>query len=166
MKRVGVALENLALSDSGVAATNLLGRSAFNRYYYASFLVTREMLAKLDPKWKTTPHSELPKRLRETIRKPVKKELDRQARSELISLGEKSRLLSNLQLSSENLAELLERAYDARVIADYTPEEPVVIAGKVISLRSHKLTTAREWPDRAHAYCKTILRVWEDVGLA
>ncbi|MBC3382033.1 hypothetical protein H8I69_23235 [Serratia fonticola] len=166
MKIVGEALESLAIKESSAENANLYGRSAFNRYYYASFLVTRETLAKLDPKWKMTPHAEIPTRLRETICISVKRELEKQVRAGLKTKSEKGNLLTNLQSSSAELAELLEHAYDARVVADYRPEELIKIDEKIVSLRSYKLTTARAWPDRANAYCKIILRVWKEVGLA
>jgi hypothetical protein len=166
MKFVGEKLEQLAIHDTEMKHANLLGRSAFNRFYYASFLVTRSTLAKLDPKWKMTPHAEIPTRLRETIKKKVANALKIQERKGVITASEKGRILSRLQSSTEELAEMLELAYDARIIADYIPEELIVKSGKVITLRDHKLTTAKTWPDRAHSYCKTILKVYEEVGLA
>ena len=46
MKIVGEKLERWALEQKAVDEKDLFGRSAFNRYYYAVFLLTREMLGK------------------------------------------------------------------------------------------------------------------------
>ena len=52
MQYVGSELERLALSDADPNNADLLGRSAFNRYYYAAFLITRETLGYMQPNWK------------------------------------------------------------------------------------------------------------------
>lgn len=167
MKLVGEALSKLALEKHPIADRNLYGRSAFNRFYYAAFLITREMLAFLDPKWKSTPHKEIPNRLRDTIRQRLKKSVEHFHRQGIITVSEKSRLINRLNEATEELAEMLERAYDARVIADYKPEKLICIdSNKVISLQAHKLDSARSWPNRASAYCKTIISVWKEAGLA
>lgn len=167
MKLVGEALNNLALENHPIADRNLYGRSAFNRFYYAAFLITREMLAFLDPNWKTTPHKEIPNRLRDTIRKRLKKSVDQFHKQGIVTLAEKSRLINRLNEATEELAEMLERAYDARVIADYKPDLLISIENnKVIRLQAHKLNSAKSWPDRASAYCKTIISVWKEAGLA
>jgi hypothetical protein len=165
MKFVGDALETLALSEAFVINSDLLGRSAFNRYYYASFLLTRKLLGDLNESWKRTPHKNIPELLRLNLKRNVAKALDLQVRKGLISKSQKSKILTNLQTSVEELSELLERAYDARIIADYIPEETVTIDGKIIFLRSYKLTTAKQWPNRAEIYCKSIYKVWKEAGL-
>lgn len=60
MKVVGDKLENFALGEKNILSKDLFGRSAFNRYYYAAFLVTREMLGELQNSWKATPHRQIP----------------------------------------------------------------------------------------------------------
>lgn len=166
MKFVGEKLEDLALKDPEFCHSDLLGRSAFNRYYYASFLITRKLLGELRSNWKGTAHKNIPELLRESLKKPVVTTLNSQVKKGLMSQSEKSRILTRLQISTEELAEMLEAAYDARIIADYIPEELIDINNKVICLRSYKLSTAKQWPDRASSYCKTIYRVWGDAGLA
>ncbi|MCT7943633.1 hypothetical protein [Shewanella holmiensis] len=166
MKYVGDILEGLAVGNSNPINSNLLGRSAFNRYYYASYLITRDMLEELEPKWARTSHANIPLTLRETIRAPVKKILRNQLEKGLISFTQQSKLWSSLRIESEALAELLEQAYDLRVRADYKPEELITRSGDVIMLGGNKLATARAWPDRTSAHCKSIIKVWKEVGLA
>lgn len=59
MQYVGSELERLALSDADPNNADLLGRSAFNRYYYAAFLITRETLGYMQPNWKGTQHANI-----------------------------------------------------------------------------------------------------------
>lgn len=162
---VGQQLQVLALQQTDANKADTLGRSAFNRFYYASFLCTRDMLGKLNPAWKHTAHAAIPNHLRTAIRKPVKTQLDKNVRNGLMEAGEKSRILTSLQASSEELANLLTSAYAVRIIADYQPEVPINIDGKVIDLEGNKLTTAEQWPHRANTYCSQILKAWRSAGV-
>lgn len=165
MKVVGEKLEDFALSESDSAKKDLFGRSAFNRYYYAAFLITREMLGEIDPKWKQTPHKEIPNLLQTSVRKPVVQRLKQDARKDLITNGELSTLQTKLTKATTELANLLVQAYDVRLIADYEPEKHITESNRVITLSSCKLTAANTWADRAGAYCKDIRKVWKDSGL-
>lgn len=165
MKLVGEKLERYADSESDILKKDLFGRSAFNRYYYAAFLITREMLGELQPKWKKTPHREIPGLLQGAVRKPVINRLKQDAKKDLITNGELHVLQSLLTNATNNLANLLVQAYDVRVVADYEPENHITANGKNIVLRACKLTTANNWADRANAYCKAIRKVWKDSGL-
>ena len=165
MKVVGEKLEDFALSESDSAKKNLFGRSAFNRYYYAAFLITREMLAEIEPKWKQTPHKEIPNLLQTSVRKPVVQRLKQDARKDLITNGELSALQAKLTKATTELANLLVQAYDVRIIADYEPETHITVSKRIITLSACKLTAAKTWADRAGAYCKDIRKVWKDSGL-
>ena len=57
MKIVGEQLESWALDRKVETERDLFGRSAFNRYYYAVFLLTREMLGEFKASWKKTMHA-------------------------------------------------------------------------------------------------------------
>ncbi|MDO9317558.1 MAG: hypothetical protein Q7V56_05090 [Gammaproteobacteria bacterium] len=166
MKFVGEKLALLAKLEKDDSNRNLLGRSAYNRFYYASFLVTREMLATLDPSWKTTAHSRIPELLSVTVTKEVKKVLKASARKGIISEAEEKSWFSRLSTACSELSKLLKIAYEIRVVADYTPENLIVFDRGVISLDGCKLPTANEWYSQASAYCKVIQKVWKDSGLA
>lgn len=165
MKFVGEQLQRLALEQRENLKADVLGRSAFNRFYYASFLVTRGMLGKLNPSWKNTAHAAIPNHLRTAIRKPVKTQLDKNTNLGVINKSKKSLILSELKVATDNLADLLANAYSIRIIADYQPEIPITINnGKIICLEGFNLTTAQHWPDQANAYCGKILSVWRSCG--
>jgi hypothetical protein len=57
---VAKRLSEIALNEVSETDADAFGRSAFNRYYYASYLITRDMLRQLDPSWTRTGHSKIP----------------------------------------------------------------------------------------------------------
>ncbi|URQ90958.1 hypothetical protein [Pseudoalteromonas sp. SCSIO 43101] len=166
MQYVGSELERLALSDADPNNADLLGRSAFNRYYYAAFLITRETLGYMQPNWKGTQHANIPELLTTSLKKPAKHALTKQRRNGLITPGKESRLLTELRTTASELAQLLTQAYDARILADYEPEIKTIKDKNVICLQSHKLTTARQWPEQADRHCARLKRIWKEIGLA
>ncbi|MCG7946749.1 MAG: hypothetical protein N0C84_10455 [Candidatus Thiodiazotropha taylori] len=166
MKIVGEKLESWALEQKAVDDKDLFGRSAFNRYYYAIFLLTREMLGEFKKSWKGTMHASIPDLLRTSVKKEVNKTLKSAIRNGLISQGESSQIIHQHNISLNALANLLEEAYQVRKIADYEPEITIQQKRNVLSLDRHKLTSAKTWPDRAASYCKVIRKVWKEVGLA
>tara|TARA_Y100000589_G_C26891153_1_gene522158 strand:- start:37 stop:537 length:501 start_codon:yes stop_codon:yes gene_type:complete len=166
MKIVGEQLESWALDRKVETERDLFGRSAFNRYYYAVFLLTREMLGEFKASWKKTMHANIPDLLRTAVKKEVVKASKRAVSNGVMTQAETSQLIQQHNRSLSELAELLEKAYQVRLIADYEPDVAVQQERNVLSLDSHKLTTARDWPSRAAAYCKAIRKVWTEVGLA
>ena len=166
MNIVGKKLEDWALEQTDFSSKDFFGRSAFNRFYYAAFLVTREMIGALDAKWTNTNHNQIPDLLEGSVKDPVKEELQASVKKGLITAGERSRFLTTLNYASSELANLLRWAYDIRCIADYEPEIKIEQKAKVIFLNEYKLASASTWPDRANAYCKAIRKVWGDTGLA
>lgn len=166
MKVVGEKLGAWALVENDNSVKDLFGRSAYNRFYYASFLIAREMLGEFNPSWKYTPHSEIPILLGNAIKTPVKNALKKAVRQGIVSKTEESALLNKLNIASSELANLLREAYEIRVIADYKPETRINVEKSVISLEGCRLTTANGWSSRVSAYCKTIRQVWGGCGLA
>jgi hypothetical protein len=165
MQYVGDELERLALSHGDAANSDLLGRSAFNRYYYAAFLITRETIKSMQISPKFVKHAEIPIILLDGLKKAAKPRLDKQVKAGLIDRGTHSRLLTELNVIGNELAQLLQHANDARVLADYEPEIKTERNGAVIKLKSYKLTTAKEWPSRASQLCGKLLKIWRDIGL-
>jgi len=164
MKTVGEKLESWALAQKDPREQDVFGRSAFNRYYYAVFLLVREMLVEFEPERGKTQHASLPEYLKDTMRKRLKKKLEKSRKLGLITHGDESKLIEKYSESAANLSELLKLANDARKTADYEPEVYIAKSGNVISLGQHKLGSAKTWPGRASAYCKTIRSVWRDAG--
>lgn len=166
MKIVGKQLESWAHSQADIINKDLFARSAFNRYYYAAFLVTREMLADIESRWKGVPHANIPEILERSLQKPLVKQLELNVRRNLMAENEKERLKHKFIQATSDLADLLKFAYEARVVADYEPETIIVCSGDVMWLKSFKLNSAERWFDRANSYCKVIRRVWRDAGFA
>lgn len=166
MQIVGDELERLALSNANPRDADLLGRSAFNRYYYAAYLITRNTLGRIDASWKRANHSDVPTILRLSLKGPAKAAIDRQQRGSLLTKDEGRRLLSKILTIGDELARLLEGAYDARCLADYEPEVVTIRTNNTIELKAYKLTTAKTWPRIANNLCAQILKIWREIGLA
>lgn len=166
MQIVGDELERLALGSGDAAKSDLLGRSAFNRYYYAAFLITRETLASMRSNWRGTAHAEIPNLLKTGLKTPAKTAIKSQRRRGLLDQGDESKLLTDLNATADELAQLLAGAYDARILADYQPEIKIVRTGSVITLKTYKLTTAKKWPAEAAKLCARLSRIWKEIGLA
>ena len=165
MKVVGEQLEGWAHTQSDFYEKDLFGRSAFNRYYYAAFLIAREMLSKYKSEWKCTPHAEIPNLLETSFSNQIINKLKQNKKKGLMTDSEVSRLRKKLRTATSELASLLKEAYDARVIADYEPETTITTKGNTISLKHYKLNSASGWADRANNYCKIIYSVRRDAGL-
>lgn len=165
MQYVGDELERLALSTGDSTNSDLLGRSAFNRYYYAAFLKTRETLGTMRESWKGTPHANIPGLLENSLKAPAQHELNGMLRTKLIDQGDKARILRELNSTASELAQLLREAYDARLLADYQPEIKTARENNVIKLKAYTLTGAKEWPSRANFLCGKLLRIWKEIGL-
>ncbi len=165
MQFVGDELEKLALGNGDVTNADLLGRSAFNRYYYAAFLKTRETLGLMQESWRGTAHANIPQLLEEGLKGPAQHALNRMVRAKLIDQGDKARILRDLNITANGLAQLLREAYDARLIADYQPEIKTERENDLIKLKSYKLTTAKEWPSRANQLCARLLKIWKEFSI-
>ncbi|MFR9680746.1 hypothetical protein [Acinetobacter sp. SEK570] len=165
MQVVGDELSALALGRCGTTDFDLLSRSAFNRYYYATYLVTRNTIGQMVNDWKGTNHSGLPILLEVTLIKKVKLYLDQQLKGELIDKGQYSRTLSDFRRVGSELAQLLKYAYHVRVLADYEPEVEISYIDRVIILQSCKITTAKSWSQQAERLCGRLLKLWKGIGL-
>lgn len=165
MKVVGDRLSEWASSERDVTNVDLFGRSAFNRYYYSAFLVTRQLLRELDPSWGKLAHSAIPGVLGGALAKRVRKQIKTLRKQNLISDSEESRYRSSLNTATSQLADLLNASYSVRVTADYEPEIRVDTSGSHLKLDDVTIDTANNWPDRASLYCGTIRRIWREVGL-
>lgn len=166
MKLVGKQLAEWAEREADFSRKDLFGRSAINRYYYASFLITRQMLGEFDESWKQTAHAGIPGLLETRLRRQVSHQLKQSERNNLVSHGEASALKQSFTTATAELANLLREAYQARIVADYEPEQVITLSDEnIIQLDRCKISTADHWPDRASSYCKQIRKVWRAVGL-
>jgi hypothetical protein len=166
MKIVGEQLEVFAKNCSIPTEQDLFCRSAFNRFYYSAFLITRETLGDLKQSWKKQKHKSIPELLVKGVRDPVSTELDKLVKKNVITEGERSRILTSLKNATSDLSNLLKEGYDVRCIADYEPEVLISIQQRNFLLNNYNLSSAKLWPGRASANCKVIRKAWEDCGLA
>jgi hypothetical protein len=143
---------------------DVFGRSAFNRYYYASYLITREMLGQLEPAWARTPHKGIPDLLNQTIAKKIRNAAQQQS-GKLISMHDAKQIRIDANVSVGDLATLLTSAYTVRCIADYDPDQRIHIANSSFTLFSHTNHEASQWPKRATIHSKTILRIWRNLAI-
>jgi hypothetical protein len=140
------------------AQADSFGRSAFNRYYYATFIRTRKLFAALDPAWSQLPHKDYPELLKGKIKNHFKK-VQRKA----VKLGDKelSAACSKAASYSFALAEMFSKSKSIRVVSDYEPEESIkFIDNGRFSLRDVNISTAHEWPKKADMFCVLIEKTW------
>jgi hypothetical protein len=166
MKVVGDKLREWAIYEHSETKADAFGRSAFNRYYYASFLITREMLKKLNPQWASAPHSNIPGILNKSIIDRVRRQIKQIERKKLSDGRDSSKQRYYINTAVAGLSGLLSSAFSVRVTADYEPECRVVKVGHLLTLNDQSLEAAKSWPDKAEAFCKVILKVWRQLGLS
>lgn len=141
------------------AEKDQFARSAYNRYYYAIFLVAREMVADLYPdKVTSLGHKAYPEFLRGTVTRELKRQRSKAQKNT------DSQLITQIRraLSAINdLADQFERANLVRIIADYYPDEEVVFESQNrFALGRIHITDAHNWESSARRYCKTIVHAW------
>lgn len=136
---------------------DLFARSAFNRYYYAAFLRARETLVSIDAKYANSlSHKNVPDLLKGTIQKKLKTIQRKAARLDDTKLVNECH-----QASSQNLdfANVLEKAYATRVVADYTPTTAVDFRSPRFTLTGVTVTEADGWLSKADLWSTIILSV-------
>lgn len=158
MEQVGLHLQQTAIARrSNAEDFDQFGRSSFNRYYYALFLIVRSMILEFNPTWDAT-HSSIPQMLTGSIEREIK-----QYRSNAQRLGQSDAiLLCNRAISAlAALAELMRTANTARVTADYNPNIKIVDESAArFSLGTTNITDAHSWATNARALTTTISRAW------
>jgi uncharacterized protein (UPF0332 family) len=160
MEQVARLLEARAIALKGdPKEADLFGRSAFNRYYYAVFFITRGMLSDFDPKWRSTPHADVPKLLTGKVRKAIQQFKQRATR---IGDSDSIAICSHALTSVDELSQLLKQGYSVRVTADYDPTIEISFAKELpqFSLGSTPVTTAQKWVDRAGFLTSRVRRAW------
>lgn len=161
MQRVGIHLQVQALVKVDAQERDYFGRSAYNRYYYATFNCAKLLVTQLDAKWAKTPHAVFPSLLATTIVSELEK-----GRSQAAKLGDFQlvTLCNQAKASSHALAKLMTEAYAVRVIADYSLETAIVFGtGQRFELNRIDITDAHQWPSKAAALSKVIADAWKQV---
>ena len=163
MERVANKLVILAVQSKSNEDINLFGRSAFNRYYYATYLEVRKFLGSLEENYLTLPHNDIPKVLKGNVSRIIKREEKKQREK---GLQVKASVSLGLE-SIKKLAEILQEAYKIRVESDYKPEKTVVKKNSSPEVWLGEVSTgkAKNWRSDAVRFCRHISKAYEVLGL-
>ena len=140
------------------------GRSAFNRYYYASFLTVRDLLVILDASWAKERHANIPMLLEGTLIKRVKALAKRQEAAGALSEARRRVLIKQAMSAVGEIASILREAYAVRVAADYEPTHTVVFDVSGFRLVEHSDAEARNWKARVEQRKGVLLRISKELG--
>lgn len=157
-------LSDRARKESGACA-DAFGRSAFNRYYYASFLSVRELLAEIEPSWSATPHANFPQLLQEAVVKQVCREAKKQEKAGAISASDARSLIRRAKTATSEIASVLSVANEARVAADYRPEIKVAFVDSGFELGGQTDAAARGWKARVDRMKGVLLGVYKELAI-
>jgi hypothetical protein len=161
MEIVGQYLQHEATQRSG-RERDFFGRTAFNRYYYASYLGVKKTLGSLRKEWDTIAHADVPQLLRGTIKTELSNGRKKAVKAED---AETIEMCSRAINAVMELANLMEEGYATRVTADYTPGILIDFS----TLHNFKLNTifvkqAANWPAKARLLCTTIAVAWNQTN--
>lgn len=163
MESVAGHLKNEAMARKNIHERDVFGRSSFNRYYYATYLLVREGFACFHTAWANNlPHADIPEMLRGKIKQNLKKGRQKALRAEdfdVLDLCERALAAVN------DLANLMDEGRITRVVADYKPELLVDFTqGADYSLNTISVQEAQKWPYKARHYLSTISVAWKQIN--
>lgn len=158
MEQVALSLQKWAVERRrNLDDFDLYGRSAFNRYYYASFLTVRELIVEFEPQW-AGGHSTVPEFLTGSIEREIKRfRTSAQKRQQPDAVELCNRAVTALA----SLSSLMQTAYSIRVTADYNPQIRVVDSDKDrFTLGTTSITDAHNWVSQTRTLTQVIRRAW------
>lgn len=157
-------LSNRANALAGNDSADAFGRSAFNRYYYASFHTVRDLLLALDESWAKTPHKNLPSLVENDLIKRMRTLAKKQERLGALNAARGRALLSQAQHAASDIAVVLREAYAVRLAADYEPNKSVSFFAGGFRLVEHTNAEAKNWKDRVDRRKGILLRISKELG--
>jgi len=161
MKIVARHLQDEATRRTDQDEKDTFGRSAFNRYYYATFLNVKNALGLFRQEWNSMPHGDVPGVLRGTVRKELNKG---RIRAQKTTDQETISACNRAVAATDALAEIMEEGYATRVAADYRPDLRIDFSDKHdFELNTIHVNRASEWPDRARGLITTITTAWKQI---
>lgn len=140
---------------------DLFGRSSYNRYYYAAFLLVRSVLAEMRDEWGKMAHASMP----EVLTSEVCRILDKgRKKADKVGDMELSRQCHRAIKAAKELACLMRASSATRVVADYHPEILVnFVHGERFTLNEVGITEAHQWPEKAKAWLGEIHGAWRQL---
>jgi hypothetical protein len=167
MKTVGDTLAAVALTPGSDETRDLHGRSAFNRYYYAIFLHTRQYLRDFGfvSEDDGPNHSDYPGMLVGSVLRRIKAVISRRERDTLINHSDARRLKALAHEHLTIIADTMSTAYRIRVVADYEPSVQVHFQLGSFSLENTKWSTASTWATTVQRELKSLRTLCFNIGL-
>lgn len=151
------------------ALRHQIARTAFNRYYYAVFLKTRLLLVKINrwitEKGKTPRHSELPRLLRQTLKKEILRRCGLIDAPRSLVTKELTRIAKDAEIALKAQASILEKMNKVREVADYEPETSIGFVGLTPTLSGETLSSMHTMYVKTNTWLGTIERTFRSVGL-
>lgn len=162
----GVA-EHLSIRAKALVGddADAFGRSAFNRYYYATFLTVRDLLVTIDAVWSKVRHANLPGVLEKDLVKRIKDTAKRQRKAGALSDNRERILVKQALSAASEIASVLRSAYNVRVAADYEPSHSVVFNNAGFQLVQHSDGEARNWKARVEREKGILINISRELGL-
>ena len=164
MRRVGNYLRDHAMALRDADELNVFARSAINRYYYATFMLSRNMYRQVFPGQRVPSHDGMPKALVGKLRTKIKEHAKDAEKLGLLRVDEHTNVVRRVTIILSSLHDLLASSYQTRTIADYYPEITAVRTNGSISLDRVKIGTAASWPEKADRLCGQLLAEWKRLG--
>jgi hypothetical protein len=162
MDTVAQHLRTEAIKRTNVHEKDVFGRSAFNRYYYATYLLVKAKFASFRVEWAELSHAQIPDMLRKTIKTTLTKGRQRAQKADDIDVFQ---LCQRAISAAEDLARLMEEGRATRVVADYHPDLLVDFSvGTGYELNTVSVQKAQTWPSKAHGYLSTISSAWKQLN--
>lgn len=165
MKIVADKLKELALASVTNHEIDQYGRSAFNRYYYAVYLIVRSKLMDINPSWARSPHKNIPDILTKSVCSRARDQAMKLERAGQLTQRKKSDMIQSIRICADELSKILQTAYAARLKADYSPEEKVRRVANNLELSIYKIESAQAWPERAARNAGQLAAKWRELGL-
>ena len=160
MQNVGQHLQSHAQNVTG-PDRDAFARSAYNRYYYACFLLLRDSLRAKRASWGRCRHQQYPDLLRRKVCRGLN-----EARKKAVRNGETDllHLIGEAQTATREMAVIIKRAYEVRVVADYQPEIPVDFGtSSGFVLKGVDVIEARRWPTKVAGFIRRLDAAWRHV---
>lgn len=162
MQEVAHHLQVHAHGISG-SEKDAFARSAYNRYYYACFLLLRQSFAEMSANWSQMPHRSYPDVLGGAIKKRLSAERKIAKKSEDRDLEKK---IDSALRAVPELRNIMIEANAVRVVADYEPGTLVQFAsGQRFSLNSIEISRAHEWYSKVGTLVGIILSAWRQFNV-
>lgn len=165
MHQVAEHLSSEAKVQKEPLDADAFARSAFNRYYYATFLGVRKFVSALDADWARRTHSGLPDLLEGDVLKIIRNQAKKLEKQGAITTSRVRAISKQAGQASSEIASILRIAYNVRVVADYKPEQLVLFNHADFALADHTRAEARNWKTRVDQAIGVLLGISKELGL-